>query len=179
MRTNSVWVSVRPVACIARIEIAFPTETAFIGEYHVCGKVWLQSQSLEESMGEMDTWLMVGCFQGVHTLRMIRSKAFGSQHSPNRHVAHNCGGGYSPRACLWLLLEFTQHMLFKFRCPRTPCTPCVVHPTDKRTGFLETPMQTFESFSIRQVSRRKKFSIQASRAFPSATLKIKWISAIS
>ncbi|GFT94633.1 transposable element Tc3 transposase [Trichonephila clavipes] len=76
---------------------------------------------------------------------MIGSKAFGSQHSPNHHVAHICGSGYSPRACLRLLLEFTQHMLFKYHCPRTPCTPCDVHPTDKRTGFSETPMQAFES----------------------------------
>ncbi|GFY56213.1 hypothetical protein TNIN_51291 [Trichonephila inaurata madagascariensis] len=83
---------------------------------------------------------------------MIGSKAFGSQRSPNRHVAHICGGGYSPRARLRLLLEFTQHVLFKFRCPRTPGTPCVVHPTNKRTGFSETPMQA---------SRRKSFPVQS------------------
>ncbi|GFS66101.1 hypothetical protein TNIN_441101 [Trichonephila inaurata madagascariensis] len=39
---------------------------------------------------------------------------------------------------------------FKFRCPRTPDTPCVVHPTDKRTSFSEMLMQGFESFSVRQ-----------------------------
>ncbi|GFY51445.1 hypothetical protein TNIN_409961 [Trichonephila inaurata madagascariensis] len=89
---------------------------------------------------------MVGCFQGVHTLRMIGSKAFGSQHSPNRHVSHICGGGYSPRARLRLLLELIQHMLFKFQCPRTPGTPYVEHPTGRRTGFSETPMQAFERF---------------------------------
>ncbi|GFR33390.1 uncharacterized protein TNCT_236131 [Trichonephila clavata] len=40
-----------------------------------------------------------------------------------------------------LLLNFPQHMLFKFRYPRFPGTPYVVHPTDKRTGFSETQMQ--------------------------------------
>ncbi|GFY66327.1 hypothetical protein TNIN_276161 [Trichonephila inaurata madagascariensis] len=95
---------------------------------------------------------MVGCFQGYHKLRMIGSKAFGSQHSQNRHVAHIRGGGYSPSAYLRLLLELTLHVLFKFRCPRTPGTTCVVHPIDKRTGFSETPMQAFECFSARQAS---------------------------
>ncbi|GFX06703.1 hypothetical protein TNCV_1753061 [Trichonephila clavipes] len=52
-------------------------------------------------------------------------------------------------------------MLFNLRCPRTPGTPCVVHPTDKRTGFSETPMQAFESFSFRQTSRRKSFPVQS------------------
>ncbi|GFS90537.1 hypothetical protein TNCV_4097371 [Trichonephila clavipes] len=104
---------------------------------------------------------MVGCFQDVHTLSMIGSKAFSSQHSPNRHVAHICGCGYSLRAPLRLLLEFTQHMLFKFKCPRTPSTPYVLHPTDKRTGFFETPMQAFESFSFRQTSRRKSIPVQS------------------
>ncbi|GFV09066.1 hypothetical protein TNCV_1707931 [Trichonephila clavipes] len=52
--------------------------------------------------------------------------------------------------------------LFKFRCPRTPGMPCVMHPTDKRTGFSETPMQGFESFSVRQVSRKKWLSVQLS-----------------
>ncbi|GFY37166.1 hypothetical protein TNIN_257771 [Trichonephila inaurata madagascariensis] len=52
-------------------------------------------------------------------------------------------------------------MLFKFRCPRNPGTPCVVHPIDKRTGFSETPMQAFERFSVRQASRRKSFSVQS------------------
>ncbi|GFS53645.1 hypothetical protein TNIN_494371 [Trichonephila inaurata madagascariensis] len=74
-------------------------------------------------------------------MRMIGSKAFGSQHSSNRHVAHICGGGYSPYAFLRLLLEFTQHMLFKF-----------VHPTDKRTGFSETPLQA---------SPKKTFPVQS------------------
>ncbi|GFY79640.1 hypothetical protein TNIN_112941 [Trichonephila inaurata madagascariensis] len=97
---------------------------------------------------------MVGSFQGVHTLRLIGLKAFGFQHSSNRHVAHIYEGGYSQLACLRLLLEFTQHMLFKFRCPRTPGVPCVMHPTDKRTSFSETPMQAFESFSVRQASQR-------------------------
>ncbi|GFX05706.1 hypothetical protein TNCV_3198231 [Trichonephila clavipes] len=102
-------------------------------------------------------------------------KAFGSQHSPNRHVAHICGGGYSPRARLRLLFEFMQHMLFKFRCPHTLGTPFsrahVPFTTDKQTGFSETAMQAFESFSVRQASRRKSFSVESptSRAFPSAT----------
>ncbi|GFR21781.1 hypothetical protein TNCT_717741 [Trichonephila clavata] len=95
---------------------------------------------------------MVDCFQGMHTLRMTESKAFGSQHSPNRHVDHICGGGYSPRACLRLILEFTQHMLFKVRCPRTPDMPSIVHPSYKRTGFSETLMQA---------SRRKSFPAQS------------------
>ncbi|GFY66456.1 hypothetical protein TNIN_419621 [Trichonephila inaurata madagascariensis] len=97
----------------------------------------------------MDTWLMVGCFQCVQTLYMIGSKAFGSQHLQNGHVAHICGCRYSQRARLRLLLEFTQNMLFKFRCPRTPGTPRVVRPIDKRTGFSETSMQAFERFSFR------------------------------
>ncbi|GFY50413.1 hypothetical protein TNIN_16481 [Trichonephila inaurata madagascariensis] len=42
-------------------------------------KVWLHSQSFEEPSCNMDTWLMVGCFQGVDMLRKIGSKAFGSQ----------------------------------------------------------------------------------------------------
>ncbi|GFV19298.1 hypothetical protein TNCV_3225581 [Trichonephila clavipes] len=72
-----------------------------------------------------------------------------------------CGCGYSLRARLQFLLEFTQHMFYKLRCPRTPGMPCVVHPTDKRTGFSETSMQTFESFSVRQVSRRRSFPVQS------------------
>ncbi|GFU30185.1 hypothetical protein TNCV_3625201 [Trichonephila clavipes] len=52
-------------------------------------------------------------------------------------------------------------MPFKFRCPRTPGTSCVVHPTNKRTGFTETPMQAFEIFSVRQASRRKSFPVQS------------------
>ncbi|GFX60057.1 hypothetical protein TNCV_4557371 [Trichonephila clavipes] len=105
---------------------------------------------------------MVGWFQGLHTLHMIRSKAFGSQHSPKHHVAHIRGGECNPHhARFRLLLEFPLHMLFKFRCPRTPSTPCVVHPIDKRTGFSETPMQAFESFSVRQASQRKSFLAQS------------------
>ncbi|GFY57262.1 hypothetical protein TNIN_326331 [Trichonephila inaurata madagascariensis] len=93
---------------------------------------------------------------------MIVSKAFGSQHSPNRHVTHICGGGYSLHARLRLLLEFTQHKLFKLWCPRTPGTLCVVHTTEKRTGFSKTSMQAFESFSVRQESRWKSFHVQSS-----------------
>ncbi|GFY77932.1 hypothetical protein TNIN_434781 [Trichonephila inaurata madagascariensis] len=95
---------------------------------------------------------MVVCFQGVGSA---------SQHSPNRHMAHICGSGYSPRARLRLLLEFIQHMLFKFRYPRTPGTLCVVYPSGKRVGFSETSMQAFESFSVRQASRRKSFPVQS------------------
>ncbi|GFY75068.1 hypothetical protein TNIN_184631 [Trichonephila inaurata madagascariensis] len=73
---------------------------------------------------------MVGCFPDVLTLRVIGSKAFSSQYSPNRHVALICGGGYSPRDRLRLLFEFPQHMLCMFWCPRPPGMPCVVHPTD-------------------------------------------------
>ncbi|GFY28953.1 hypothetical protein TNCV_4720811 [Trichonephila clavipes] len=51
-------------------------------------------------------------------------------------MAHICGGG--SRARLWVLLECTQHMLFKFRYPRIPSTLCVGHSSDKRTGFSET-----------------------------------------
>ncbi|GFV72605.1 hypothetical protein TNCV_4937811 [Trichonephila clavipes] len=94
---------------------------------------------------------------------MIVSKTFGSQHSLNHHVAHICGGGYSPRDRLRLLLEFMQHMLllFKFRCPCTPRTPCVMHLTDKQTGFSEIEIQAFESFFlIRQASGRKSFPVQ-------------------
>ncbi|GFT05122.1 uncharacterized protein TNCV_531651 [Trichonephila clavipes] len=62
---------------------------------------------------------------------MIGLKAFGSQHSPNRHVAPFCGGG--PRA---RHLEVTQRILFKFRCPGPYILP------DRLTGpryliFLE------------------------------------------
>ncbi|GFV21392.1 hypothetical protein TNCV_2371491 [Trichonephila clavipes] len=122
MRTDSVWVSVRPVVCVVRIENAFPTETAFIEGYHVCGKVWFHSQSLEEPSQKIDTLLKVGCFQGVHTMRLIGSKVFGTLYSPNCHVSHICGGRYSPRARLRLLLELSQLMLFNFQCPRTPGT---------------------------------------------------------
>ncbi|GFS78150.1 hypothetical protein TNCV_1107621 [Trichonephila clavipes] len=66
---------------------------------------------------------MVGCFQSMYMVRIIGSKILGSQ-----HVAHICGDGYSSGARLQLLLEFTQHMLFKFLCPRTPGTPCVDAP---------------------------------------------------
>ncbi|GFY46742.1 hypothetical protein TNIN_299571 [Trichonephila inaurata madagascariensis] len=92
---------------------------------------------------------------------MIGLNAFGSQQSPNRQMAHICSCGYSPCARLRLLLEFTQHMLFKFQCPRTPSTPGVVHLTDKRTGFSETPMQVFGSFSVRQAPRRKSLPLQS------------------
>ncbi|GFY71006.1 hypothetical protein TNIN_452931 [Trichonephila inaurata madagascariensis] len=54
---------------------------------------------------------MVGCFQGVHTLRMIGSKAFGSQLSSNRHMAQICGNGYSPRARLWSPQIHATHAL--------------------------------------------------------------------
>ncbi|GFY22344.1 hypothetical protein TNCV_398801 [Trichonephila clavipes] len=104
---------------------------------------------------------MAGCFQGVLQLRMISAKALGSQHSPIRLVVQISGGGYSTRPRLQLLLKFTQHMLFKFRCPLTPGTSCVVPSTDKRTVFTETPMQAFESFSVRQASGRKPFPVQS------------------
>ncbi|GFV46592.1 hypothetical protein TNCV_4021 [Trichonephila clavipes] len=98
----------------------------------------------------------------MHTLRIIGSKAFGSQRSSNHHVAHICGGEYSARARFRLLFEFTQHMLFKFRCPLTPDPPFIVHPTGKRTGFIQTSMQTFESFLVWQTTRRKSFPVQSS-----------------
>ncbi|GFT84656.1 hypothetical protein TNCV_538831 [Trichonephila clavipes] len=50
-------------------------------------------------------------------------------------------------------------MLFKFRCPRTHVTPCVVHSTDKRTGFSQTPIEAFEGFSVRQEPRKKSFPV--------------------
>ncbi|GFY61033.1 hypothetical protein TNIN_445011 [Trichonephila inaurata madagascariensis] len=74
---------------------------------------------------------------GSHLRRRIQS-ACSSPVAPRIHVTH----------------------IFKFRCPRTPGTPCVVHPTDKRTGFSETPIQAFESFPVRQAFRRKSFHVQ-------------------
>ncbi|GFY61969.1 hypothetical protein TNIN_282581 [Trichonephila inaurata madagascariensis] len=65
------------------------------------------------------TWLMVGCFQGVHTLRMLRSNAL----SPNTRqtlcsshfrwwIQSTCSSPIAPRI-------HTTHA-FKFRSPRTP-----------------------------------------------------------
>ncbi|GFY44091.1 hypothetical protein TNIN_442681 [Trichonephila inaurata madagascariensis] len=52
-------------------------------------------------------------------------------------------------------------MLFRFRCPSFPGTPCVVDPTEKRIGLSETPMKVFESFSVRQAYRRKSCLVQS------------------
>ncbi|GFS39126.1 hypothetical protein TNIN_148451 [Trichonephila inaurata madagascariensis] len=52
-------------------------------------------------------------------------------------------------------------LAFKFRNLRAPGTPCVVHLTDKQTGFSETAMEAFEIFSVRQASRRKSFPVQS------------------
>ncbi|GFY47385.1 hypothetical protein TNIN_206381 [Trichonephila inaurata madagascariensis] len=52
-------------------------------------------------------------------------------------------------------------MLFKFRCPRPPGTPCVARPTDKRTGFSETLMKALKSFWVQQASRKKSLPVQS------------------
>ncbi|GFY74105.1 hypothetical protein TNIN_403601 [Trichonephila inaurata madagascariensis] len=87
---------------------------------------------------------------------MIGSKIIRSQ-----HVADIFCGGYNLLARLQLLLEFTQHMLFKFLCPRPLGVPCVMHPLNKRTGFYRTLMQVFEGFSVWHASRRKSFPVQS------------------
>ncbi|GFX48214.1 uncharacterized protein TNCV_3931641 [Trichonephila clavipes] len=69
-------------------------------------------------------------------------------------------------------------MLFKSRCPRTTGSPCVVHLTDKQTGFSETAMQALESFSVRQASRRKLFPVQSPGlqriSHPQRSLRLAW-----
>ncbi|GFW27205.1 hypothetical protein TNCV_2848621 [Trichonephila clavipes] len=86
-------------------------------------------------------------------MRMIGLRPFGSQHTPIRHVAHIFGGEYSPSARI--------HATHALQIPvsRTHVTPCVVHSTDKRTGFSETPIEAFECFSVRQEPRKKSFHV--------------------